>query len=98
PYENKLVLLSQLALASNDLQQPSPENGHYDGQTEIMSGATRADGKNAGGVSIDLFIANALNSPAPVTPVPSLQLSARYNSDSAPYVTSWSGSGQLVAP
>jgi hypothetical protein len=97
-HQKNLVLINQMSMKSNSLAQPSPDNGHYDGQTEIFTSATRADGKNAGGISIDQFIANGINSPSPVTPVPSLQLSARQNGDSPPYVTSWSGSGQLVAP
>ncbi|HEY2902144.1 MAG TPA: DUF1552 domain-containing protein [Polyangia bacterium] len=97
-FKNKLLLLEGLDMQSQYVDGISPMNGHVGGQTHALSAISRANNAAAGGISIDQFIAKSINMPTPVTPLPSLELSARSNAANAPFVTSWAGSNALVPP
>jgi hypothetical protein len=77
--QNKLTLLEGLDFQSEYPDTSPSDNGHAQGQTHAMSSISRAGPSAAGGISIDQFIANGINSPSPVTELPSLLLSARSN-------------------
>jgi hypothetical protein len=96
--QSQLTLIEGLDFQSEYADSSAATNGHIGGQTHALSATSRVGPSAAGGISIDEFIANGLNSPAPVTQLPSLQLSARYNAQIAPFLTSWSGSNSLVPP
>ena len=95
-FKKKMLILEGLDMVSQYVDPISPDQGHIGGQTHALSANSRASSKTAGAISIDQFIAGRLNSPAPVTSLPSLELSARVNPDIANYLTSWRGAGSLV--
>lgn len=98
PFKSKLLVLEGLDWQTENVDPTSASNAHLNGQTHALSATSRAGSGTAGGISIDQFIAQKLSSPTPVTPLPSLELSARWNTDIAPFVTSWAGPGALVPP
>lgn len=98
PSFKKLNIVEGLDFRSEYVDPTAAKDGHYNGQTHALSAANRATPSAAGGASIDQFIAQQLNSPTPVTPLPSLELSARYDAGSANMAVSWSGSNALVPP
>lgn len=72
PLKQKLVLLSGLDYRSYQLFGGG-SNSHRSGQIHAMTSANRGSVTDrAGGISIDQFIANEINKPAPVTLLPSL--------------------------
>jgi hypothetical protein len=95
PFKNKLLVLEGLDWQSEYVDTISASNAHLNGQTHALTAISRAGAGTAGGISIDQFIAQKLSAP---TPLPSLEMSARWNSDVAPFLTSWTGSGALVPP
>jgi hypothetical protein len=97
-FKSKLLLLEGLDMRSQYVDPINPTQGHIGGQTHALSAINRANANAAGGISIDQFISRGINSPAPLTAVPSLEMSARYNAGIAPYATSWTGSNALVPP
>jgi hypothetical protein len=97
-YQQNLLLVQGLDMVSEYTDNVSPTNAHVNGQTHALSAIGRAGSAAAGGISIDEFIAQGINSPTPVTSVPILEMSARYNSGIAPYLTSWSGANALDPP
>ena len=75
-WESKLTFLDGLDMTVANIAQPGEPNGHQRGGIAALTGAIRQSSSLAAGVSIDQFIAQQINSPAPVTKVPSLELSA----------------------
>lgn len=98
PFQSQLTLVEGLDFISEYPDTSQATNGHIGGQTHALSSIGRLGPSIAGGISIDQLIANGINSPTPVTQLPSLQLSARYNGGIAPFLTSWAGANSLVAP
>jgi hypothetical protein len=94
--KSKLTLVEGLGMASTGVDPTPGQNGHVSGQTHALSAINRASSSTAGGISIDQFIAKGINTPVPVTALPSLELSARTDSGVGPFTTSWSGPGALV--
>jgi uncharacterized protein DUF1552 len=97
-WQNQLLLLEGLDMMSLYSDKTSATNAHVNGQTHALSAISRSGGASAGGISIDEYIAQGINSPSPVTPVPILEMSARANAGVAPYLTSWSGPAELDPP
>jgi len=97
-YQQNLLLVQGLDMVSEYKDTTEPTNAHINGQTHALSAISRVGGSAAGGISIDEFIAQGINSPTPVTSVPILEMSARYNAGITPYLTSWSGPNALVPP
>ena len=84
-WKSKLLLVEGLQMLTADKDPLAATNAHIAGQTHALVAANRAGAMAAGGVSIDELIARRLNTPAPITSVPILEMSARYNRDIAPY-------------
>ncbi len=97
-FQNQLTLIEGLDFQSEYPDTSAATNGHIGGQTHAMSSIGRVGPSAAGGISIDQLIANGINSPSPLTQLPSLELSARFNGGIAPFLTSWSGANALVPP
>lgn len=83
PFQKKLLFLDGIDMRSSALDPLQADNAHIAGATHAMTGIGRKTPGLAGGISIDQFIARAINNPAPVTAVPSLELGI--SSDSYPY-------------
>ena len=96
--QKKLTILTGFSFVSNYVDPIAASNGHTQGQTHALSATNRADSEDAGGISIDQFIANGINSPTPVTSIPALQISARNVSNTDGMTVSWAGSNQLISP
>lgn len=80
-WKDDLLFVHGLDMVSSFDDPTGAANAHYAGQTHAMTGIHRATGTLAGGISIDQFIAKAINSPKPLTLLPSLEL----------FVDSWGG-------
>jgi Protein of unknown function (DUF1552) len=95
-WKKDILLLHGLDMVSGFLDPLPPANGHYSGATHAMSAVNRATPSLAGGISIDQFIAKAINSPKPQTLLPSLELNVSENGwDNGGEGTAlYSGSGQ----
>jgi hypothetical protein len=96
--QSQLTLVEGLDFQSEYPDTSSPTNGHIGGETHALSSISRVGPSAAGGISIDQFIANGINTPTPLTQLPSLQMSSRVNPQIAPYLTSWAGANSLVPP
>lgn len=99
PYKDQLLFLHGLDMVSSFDDPLGAANAHYAGQTHALTGVHRASGTLAGGISIDQFIAKALNSPTPQTLVPSLEMYVNGWGDDANGEASaiYAGSGQPVS-
>ena len=73
-YKQDILMLDGLDMLSSDVQTTSAANAHIRGHCHSMTAKEMADANLAGGISIDQHIAQFLNKPAPVTPVPSLEI------------------------
>lgn len=91
PYRADLNYFENLDFISEYSDPTDPANSHYQGGTHSMAACHRLTGNQAGGVTIDQFIAEALNAAGPVTPLPSLEL--RIGDGSGEGATSASGPG-----
>jgi hypothetical protein len=94
--QNQLTIIQGLDFVSEYSDTSAAANGHVGGQTHALASISRVGPSATGGISIDQFIANGINSPAPVTQIPSLQLSARQNAGVSPFYTSTSGPNAVV--
>jgi hypothetical protein len=103
PLKNKLLFLDGLDMRSSDVDPTAPANAHIGGATQALTAINRQTSNLAGGISIDQLIANGINAPMPVTPLPSLELGI--SSDAYPYeneaqqstdAPSYAGAGQPV--
>jgi hypothetical protein len=97
-FQPKMTILEGMDYQSTYVDPTAAANGHVNGQTHALSGINRANANSSGGISIDQFIAKGINSPAPVTVIPSLELSSRLDVGVRELTVSWAGSNQLVAP
>lgn len=74
PFKSKVLYMDGLGMVSEQLDRGAKGNAHVQGAKHALTGANSAGADLPGGVSIDQFIAQRLNSPAPVTRLPSLEL------------------------
>jgi Protein of unknown function (DUF1552) len=96
PWKKDLLLVHGLDMVSGFIDPLAPGNGHYAGATHAMTAVNRATPSLAGGISIDQFIAKAINSPKPQTLLPSLDLYVSEDGGDAGGESAalYSGSGQ----
>lgn len=78
-FKDRLLFLDGLDMASSFVDPTGPANAHINGETHALVGSNRASSVLAGGPSIDQAIAKAINTPAPVTRIPSLELNMSRN-------------------
>ena len=71
---NKLLFLDGIDMLSSNVDPTGPGNAHLGGETHALVANNRLSASLAGGPSIDQFIAQQINSPSPVTALPSLEL------------------------
>jgi hypothetical protein len=91
PYRADLNYFENLDFISEYGDPTDPANSHYQGGTHSMAACHRLTGNQAGGITIDQFIAERLNASGPLTPLPSLEL--RVGDGSGEGATSASGPG-----
>jgi hypothetical protein len=73
-YKKDLLIIDGLDMLSSDEQNGPAKNAHIRGHCHSMVAADMASSDQAGGISIDQHIAKMLNSPSPITPIPSLEI------------------------
>jgi len=76
-YKQDMILFENLDMAQEWIQpptQPGPANAHFAGSTIALTANHRFSGEQPGAVSIDQFIAQRINSPSPLTRLPSLEV------------------------
>jgi hypothetical protein len=81
-YKQDILILDGLDMLSSDVQKTSAANAHIRGHCHSMTAKEMADANLGGGVSIDQHIAQFLNKPSPLTPVPSLEIGVESNQES----------------
>ncbi|NOU32454.1 MAG: DUF1552 domain-containing protein [Polyangiaceae bacterium] len=96
--ESKLIITDGIDMSVDGVSQPAAANAHINGGTEAMTGAKRVSGSLAGAISIDQYIARGLNSPSPITKIPSLKLSSACNGGDAEGGPHYIASGQVISP
>jgi hypothetical protein len=91
PHRDYVTVLNNLTLESRD-HGPGGD-GHHRGVSHMLTGTEMADASNAGGPSVDQYIARAIGS---ATPFASLQLAVRiiYNDTNARFV--WADARRAV--
>ncbi len=82
-FQKRMLYLDGLDMRSSFADPVGAVNAHIAGATHAMTGIGRQTAGLAGGLSIDQFIANAINTPKPLTALPSLELAI--SSDAYPY-------------
>jgi hypothetical protein len=82
-HQNRILMLDGLDMVSSNVDPTGPANSHINGNTHALIANNRQSASVGGGISIDQYIAKALNSPSPVTVLPSLEV----------MVDGWGGSG-----
>jgi Protein of unknown function (DUF1552) len=73
PFHRQLLFLDGLDMISADVDTTPSQDAHTNGLTHALVGTNRQSSSMAGGISIDQLIAKGLNSPSPVTRLPSLE-------------------------
>jgi hypothetical protein len=96
--EKDLIFIDGLDMIVADIPQPGMPNGHQHGGIAAMTAATRMSDSLANGPSIDQFIAQQINSPQPVTKLPSLELSAGDTGGDVEGGPHYLAPGQIVSP
>lgn len=81
-YKKDLLIIDGLDMLSSDKQTGAAKNAHIRGHCHSLVATDMAGQDQAGGVSIDQHIAKALNSPSPITPIPSLEIGVDPNVES----------------
>jgi len=81
-YKKDILILDGLDMLSSDVQTGPAANAHIRGHCHSMTAKEMADANLGGGVSIDQHIAQFLNKPSPLTPVPSLEIGVEPNQES----------------
>jgi Protein of unknown function (DUF1552) len=71
---DKLLFLDGIDMISSNVDPIGAANAHLGGETHALVADNRQSPSLAGGISIDQFIAQQINSPSPVTALPSLEL------------------------
>jgi hypothetical protein len=74
PFKQDLLLFENLDMLQSWVDPTPPGNAHFAGASITLTGANRFDGQFPGAISIDQLIAQQLNSPSPVTRLPSIEL------------------------
>jgi Protein of unknown function (DUF1552) len=92
-----LIALSGLGMVSATVDKLAPANAHYEGETHSLAAINRANADTAGGPSIDQYIAKAINSPSPVTKVPSLSLALAVDGNVSATKVCTQAAGQVVS-
>jgi hypothetical protein len=82
-FKSRMLYLDGLDMRSSVVDPIDGANAHIAGATHALTAIGRQTPNLAGGISIDQFIAQGINSPSPVTLLPSLELGI--SSDSYPY-------------
>ena len=72
--QRQLPLVEGLDFQSEYPDTSSATNGHIGGEPHALSSISRVGPSAAGGISIDQFIANGINTPTPLTQLPALQM------------------------
>lgn len=96
PFQKKLILLDGLEMASAQVDPIFAANAHIQGATHALVANNRATASLPGSQSIDQFIAQAINSPSPVTALPSLELALSDHGASAEANSSALGPSQWL--
>ncbi len=94
-HQDDLVVLDGLDMISAELDSSPAANAHVAGGTHALTGISRSGDAQAGGPSINIAIANALNANRPLTAIPSLEYTCVGNGSFKTGV-SWSGAGEYV--
>ena len=96
--KDKLTFLDGLDMRSAFVDPTPSANAHVAGETHALVGDGRQSSTLAGGMSIDQYIARAINSPAPVTSLPSLELFIHTWGGDAGYESQplYSGPGEAI--
>jgi hypothetical protein len=81
-YKKDLLIIDGLDMLSSDKQTGPAKNAHIRGHCHSMVANDMAGADQAGGISIDQLIARSLNSPSPITPIPSLEIGVDPNIES----------------
>ena len=81
-YKQDILIVDGLDMLSSDVQTGPAANAHIRGHCHSMTAKEMADANLGGGVSIDQHIAQFLNKPTPLTPVPSLEIGVEPNQES----------------
>ena len=97
-HEKQLLFLDGLDMTVADLAQTGEPNGHQHGGIAALTAAKRQSSSLASDVSIDQFIAKKINSPAPLTKLPSLELSAGCNGGDVEGGPHYLSAGEIVSP
>lgn len=72
--QKQILMLDGLDMVSANVDPTGAANAHIAGETHALIGANRQSASVAGGPSIDQVIAQSLNSPTPLTVLPSLEV------------------------
>ncbi len=92
-----LIAFENLDMLSANVDPSQGSNAHFAAETHCLAATNRANGETAGGPSIDQYIAKAINSPAPVTRVPSLALASQVDGNVSYIKPCTAAAGQVVA-
>lgn len=76
-YKDRMNVITGMEMVSAKRDPTPGANAHINGQTHALTGAFRIDEDVAGGVSINQYIAEAINSPSPVTRYRSMEVAVR---------------------
>lgn len=93
PYRADLSYFENLDFLSEYDDPTEPANSHVQGGTHAMCAAHRLTDRQAGGVTIDQLIAQRINAPSPVTPLPSLELACPDSSSESTVSATGPGAG-----
>src|SRR5262249_21754575 len=80
-HQADLLFLDGIDMVSAWVDGSPADGAHTAGRTHSLVGTNRQSSTIAGGISIDQHIANGINSPSPLTVVPSLQLACTVDSN-----------------
>ncbi|MEO5730418.1 MAG: DUF1552 domain-containing protein, partial [Byssovorax sp.] len=72
--QKQILMLDGIDMISSNVDPTPAANAHIGGETHALIAANRVSDKLGGGPSIDQFIAQGLNSPSPLTVLPSLEV------------------------
>jgi hypothetical protein len=93
PYRADLNYFENLDFLSEYDDPTDPANSHVQGGTHAMCAAHRISDRQAGGITIDQLIAQRINSPSPVTPLPSIELACPDSSSESTVSATGPGAG-----
>jgi hypothetical protein len=77
PWKDRIIAFRGLDMVTDKRDPQSGANAHISGKTHALTAAFRRDDRTSSGESINHFIARELNSPMPVTRLPSLEVAVR---------------------